>query len=400
MEKNNSKIFYWFSILWIGAMIAHCDSRSYYGLELFVTSFGFFYLINPQSKWALFIICIFQIASCWQQMPLADNHWLFASFVNIFILAYLISQKVNSKKKYGLELTGMFSGIRFVTLYVYLGAVFHKLNTGFFNSDVSCALIHGQTILKRYGYISSESRSLESTGIWGILFVFLLELAIPLLLINRKTWSLGILLGVLFHLSTHMRNFGSLAFATYILFVPEQLLFEYVNRMKKMCENTFGKLLDLRKIFITQVLAFTVLHVLAKNRIIPHDLIGISIQLWMCIVFVLTVDFLYFSFQKQIPALRKVIPEEWFYRTICLLFVLNSFSPYLGLKNGTSLAMWSNLNSTSQYGNHFFMPNDAFKIFSYVDSAEELKESSGFSYFEKKLISINTPLPAPEICRW
>jgi hypothetical protein len=57
------------------------------------------------------------------------------------------------------------------------------------------------------------------------------------------------------------------------------------------------------------------------------------------------------------------------------LLVLNSLSPYLGLKTESSFTMFSNLKTEGPYWNHAFIP-EAVKVFPYQDQLVRVTDSN------------------------
>jgi hypothetical protein len=382
----------WFLTFWLLGLIAHCDSRGFRGLELLVTVSSYTLLIMQASIMAYALVFVLQIVSCWQQMPFADNHWLFAAFVNTFLLVSLVRTRKNGTS-WDFDERSL-SGIRICALAVYVVAVLHKLNSGFFDPAVSCAVVHGEKTLAQFGWLEPGAGVFSQFGRVPIVALLLLELAIPFFLIQRRLWPVGVALGVLFHVMTHMPNFGTLMFAIYFLFIPKTAGLAFINRI----QERIGRI-DLSHLLIAFALLSTLVNAFGRTRWISSEILKMSIFFWMAAAIGLTLLALRYWMKEPLAQETKLLRTPGLLcGSLVMVFFVNGLSPYLGLKDSTSLAMWSNLNARKEGGNHFFISTAAFKIFPYVD--HEISHRSP-SWFEKKIVSVNTPhATSPEPCVW
>lgn len=372
----------WFVTLWCLGMIFHCASREFRGLELLVTAFATWAIITPDKKGVLLLLFATQIASWWQQMPASDNHWLFAAVVNLILSVSLMGTFFTSRKT--LFSAEALNTLRFCTLCLYGIAVLHKLNWAFLDPSVSCAIIHGEKTLRQNGWLTSDSVFLKGLGSWVIVGVLLLEASVPLFLALPRTWGIGIFLGMVFHISTHMPNFGSLVFAIYLLFIPEDI----VQKWNLKWLNSL----------IVAALLLVGLQILASNGYLHRFWLQFSVFSWMGASLLLALAILALFLRGSRTRDFSITPKISPYWVIVTLFILNGLSPYLGLKDSTSLAMWSNLNATRDLGNHLFISTRYFKVFPYVDTIESVTFPN---WLEKKLVSVNAAHhQVPEPCLW
>jgi len=63
-------------------------------------------------------------------------------------------------------------------------------------------------------------------------------------------------------------------------------------------------------------------------------------------------------------------------RLLTVLLVFNGLCPYVGLKTGSSFAMYSNLHTEGGICNHLFMPCGAIRIAHFQDDLVEILDSS------------------------
>jgi hypothetical protein len=115
----------------------------------------------------------------------------------------------------------MLAGLTTLCALTYLFAAFHKLNTGWFSRNVGASML--AAFLRPLGLPPAAETLLEAPVTYATPAV---ELALPFLLLLRRTRLLGCLLGLLFHLpmlTEGVMDFPTVVLAFYPLFLsPEQ----------------------------------------------------------------------------------------------------------------------------------------------------------------------------------
>lgn len=218
-----------FMMLWCGALIAHYDTRLAWErstLATLTTLLAFVGMFFTRSKLLMLAVLCLMLGGLIEKMPKTDNHWFFAGVISLGLILGIVVQTIKDRglaplRDDWLERTA--PALRMLVILLYFFAVFHKLNWDYFNPDVSCAVHFYERALRTPLMPSLEgeiSPGVRHLLIWGVLG---LEFSIPLFLLIPRTWFIGVMLGVLFHMLTaaFMRHFPSIMFATYFLFVPK-----------------------------------------------------------------------------------------------------------------------------------------------------------------------------------
>ncbi len=321
-------------------------------------------------------------------MPGVVNHWIFTAFVNLSILQVVVYQVVKTRTfviNKELLLENFAPVVRLELLVFYFFVVFHKLNSGFFTPEVSCAT----------EFLTAQ----DSTGVfirnWRFLalnahFTIVVETLIPILLIFRKTRYLGLLIGLVFHCLLGFNpkdgfyDFSSMIFATYLLFTTDKFTTEVYCLYKKLLvwKNNFKNRLTsfsfsrlggvVMLIFIVFGLLLVFVKVVGTGDFFRDFF-------WTAFNLVFIIPFLFAMLRTKNGSVERGknifrVPS-WTLLIFPVLVFLNGFSPYLGLKTENSFAMFSNLRTEGGKSNHYLIPASA-QIFDYQNDLVEVISSS------------------------
>lgn len=261
-----------------------------------------------------------------------------------------------------------FLRVAFITTFFL--AAFAKLNSDFFDATASCAV----------WIVESIPLMSVPQGLRGMLLVgaVVLEFAIPVLLLSRRTRGAAIVLGFGFHLVSAAAGhtaFSALAWAFYLLFLPPATLSRAValvrvrltgTRRRRLAEAARTPLLPIG-LGLMWVGAVAVLYAL------PAPLAYTAMR-WGA-------AFPYFLYAAAWAWLLLALRRHWLpapgegvslqVRHVVLvaglaLLVLNAASPYLGLKTKYSLTMFSNLQTEPGHWNHLVVP-ESVRVFDWQD---------------------------------
>lgn len=274
--------------------------------------------------------------------------------------------------------------VRIEVIILYFFVVFHKLNTGFFQTEVSCA-----TDL----YLSQNAYSLLpvtpfylNLSIW---FTIIIESLIPVLLCFRKTRLTGIIVGLMFHTVIAFNpyngfyDFSSMIFAVYFLFTDNffaakfkavyNKVAEFRIRLKEGLNDPFS-FVNLGMIVAIFVCAMMILYALTKEfeDFFRHIFWGIYSLSFIILAIYVFVSGKGKSEKENTPFFK--VPHPVFLLLPLIVF-LNGCSPYLGLKTENSFAMFSNLRTEGGISNHLFIPAGS-QIFNFQDELIEITGSS------------------------
>lgn len=351
-------------------------------------------LFFPRSVVVLAGFLLASLTFWWGRLPAVPNHILFEMFVHLTLLAAIAVAFV-TRKRNGTRLSAApvaslaFEQARPLVIaevvVMYLYTVIHKLNHDFFNPAVSCAVsMHHELAAVVPGVPDGE-------WTWWptILGTLLIELAIPLLFVSRRTRSFGLVLGLVFHhfLALHphggIYSFSGLLFALYALLLPDASLRWIGKRWQAapLAVRIVGPL------GIVGGFAATIFMQLSAYRggqgFMAANAIGYAawapLALLMAGVYVVALSV---SSQESsgvaVATTADGLPTSggpwqplWIFP---LLVVVNGACPYLDLKTTTAFSMFSNLRTEDGHNNHLFLPR--LPLFGYQDDLVEVLEAN------------------------
>jgi len=297
-------------------------------------------------------------------LPAASNHLVLALMVNLAlggaaIAALIVRRRTGAGRQESLDrwLQLVFTPVALTLMVVYFFGVFHKLNTSFFNPDVSCAGSLLRQGLSLQGISRAEIPggiivvSAVLTLVWEALI--LICLAVPRL----RRW--GILIGVLFHFLltwSQFYDFATFVFALYVLLLPRE---------------SFGRISNpdrWRSLAIAGWMISAGLSIAAHLSGSPTSPMGlrwhtIKVIFWMVAVMPIMLPLLKVSFFGDGPS----APRDWRRRPAWLLVVplvafFNGSTAYLGLKTVANYSMFSNLRTEEGRTNHLIAGVSALEV--------------------------------------
>ncbi len=345
-------------------------------------------LLRPRSLVALGATALAQLVRTLWSLPWVSNHALLASTVALTLLLAFVP--IRGRDRFGpAERERVFDDlappIRLSVIAVYGWTLFHKLNTGWLDPAGSCgaALYHGAA--QRFGLPDAPAAVVAI----GVLAPLAIELAIPLLLLSRRTRGIGVLALMLFHLSlaappTSFYRFSALMFALGFLFWPADAL----DRLRPAWERlaALASRRSLRRAARTAfALSVAVLAWRTDWTRGPHELplyrplhtsewspiaaaVGVG---WAALAVAMIGVFLFIVSERRARAPETAPLFAVRRRALwlpVLLIVLDGAGPYLGVKTETSFAMFSNLRTEGDRTNHLLIA----RALDWTDHADDL----------------------------
>ncbi|HEX2535948.1 MAG TPA: hypothetical protein VHK69_19540 [Chitinophagaceae bacterium] len=339
------------------------------GLHHFLLTAAALLLLQKSSSIARLVFFLtLQLYEAFKMMPQVSNHWIFTTFVNLTLVQVLFSEVIRSRsfrvsKHRFFETAAPILRIELIILYFF--AVFHKLNSGFFATDVSCAADFFKAQVPQW--LLPATDAVVWFNIYGTLVI---ESLIPLLLVFRKTRNLGLFIGFAFHclLAFNPLNgfydFSSIVFALYFVFTDASFTervnrFAFRVRQRKNGVKAYLQSLSFSPrnlaLFIGLILSIAGgMHLLSK--LFPDYF---RYVLWTVYSFGVIVLFA----QSWLVPSRLPAQERNYFKIARLAFVLmplvtflNGLCPYLGLKTENSFSMFSNLRTEGGVTNHYLVP--------------------------------------------
>ncbi|MBT1703952.1 hypothetical protein [Chryseosolibacter indicus] len=378
-----------FTVVWAIATLFHMAHSNLFTTQLvyvFLTLAAVGAVLKPSFN-ALLILVIVQLSDIFLRTPNFTNHWIFTAFVNLSIVQALL-YTIIKRRSFKISDEHFFDTfapiVRWEVIILYFFAVFHKLNSGFFAIDTSCAttLLQAQHIDR---FIPLNENALKANAF----FVIVIESLIPILLIIRKTRHLGIFIGIVFHcfLSYSSYNafydFSSTVVATYFLFMNSQAaqwIIEKFIAVKQAIKNYFVTYNVFKFILILSLFFFGVVIIYFLNKKFPTYKEFYLHFFWTLYTLIILGTFLGFVFSHAkaiVPATNSAILkiQNTFLSVFPFLVFLNGMCPYLGLKTEISFAMYSNLRTEGGISNHYIIPA-SFQIFNFQRETVEIISSS------------------------
>ena len=341
------------------------------------------------------IFAVFSSANFWVEIPQVTNHLYAITLINLGFLVHASIGAIRGRRggaDYGPAVGEEFgTTVRAVMIGLYFIAAFHKLNAGFFDVELSC----GPYIYTHVGRL-----------FWGvfpplgtlprILFIYgalLAEFGIPLLLLSRSTRRAGIVFGLLFHLFLGARypSFSTLAYASYVYFLPPVLVSRWVEAGSRLVILGISGKWWFRLAAAGFPVFLFVLHKVAGWR--GHH------WGWMLVFTIVVPAALVLLLRSRREDWRipdaTAAPDPWTGRVIpgalVALLVVNGLGPYMGFKTATALSMYSNLR-TEQTSNHLLIPKGSLQVVDWQDDLVRIRSATVEPYRRYAAEGVSLPL--------
>ncbi|MEC8783270.1 MAG: hypothetical protein VXY07_10620 [Planctomycetota bacterium] len=357
----------------------------------------------PGSTIALAVFLASSIFHWFTLVPRVPNHIFFEMLVHLTLLSSLGLSLLKSRQQNASETSGgrssSFANTAFnlarpymITelIILYLFTVIHKLNYDFFDPEVSCA------VSMHHDVAASVPGIPEGPWTWWptIIGTILIELAIPMLFIARRTRSFGLFLGIGFHLFLALHphggiySFTGLLFTLYFLLLPDSAEDWLTSRLAKI--PRLGRI-GFKCVVLTGFFLTVYLQTVAGREGKPfEDLNAIGFMAWLPLALLIAgVYILALIFGPRNEHDAKVSSDRsnnltepklgrllWIFP---ILVLINGSSPYLGLKTTTAFSMFSNLRTEGGQSNHFFLSN--IGLFKYQEDLVEVVDSNDAQFW-------------------
>ena len=338
----------WFQRLWGVAVIAHLVGNpasgqlvgaiTALGLVSFATGLlAVAAVLRPDDRRLLWSLSAAVPLIGWLEAPVLSNHWLLASVISITLL-------VSQALRYGWPWFATVSRAMLLAFYGFV--VLAKLNSAFFDSAVSCAVVYANQSLGAIGVSPISPDSVPATLLPFV--VVGVEVAIPVLLLRSSTRFAGVVLGLAFHglisfdLGQHFYDFTAVMF-------PLLLLWSHGDRLDRL-----GEYLPERTQLVAGVtlVLFVVSSVLPSTRLTSVLLDQGFFLVWIPFALALTVFVAYGTRQGVDVTYRPANVIGW---VLVAVVAVNGLAPYLEVKTANSWNMYSNLAIVNGDSNHLLI---------------------------------------------
>ncbi len=363
------------AFLWAFATLVHQGHMGYMVAladDTPMTLAAVWVLFHPNCLRGFVILLIIQFASFTLQMPNVSNHTVFLWIAIISVLLCLARLQLHEKSN-PVSRTHMYSDIakvlRVELILLYIIATVAKINWTYMDPDLSSCVALLDLLRERID-IFPDSIYTRFAVIYGSL---LAELSLPAFLLFSRTRKFGLLFGWTFHLFLGIAGYGdfsSVVFLFYSLFTPN----DFPARLNSVYKEfpTFRKItlwikfpVIERKLITALMVGFLILAFVGQlNRM---GIAGSSNSIQIItkeITFILWLGFSFFFALSYYLAMRvgDYHPQRYSFAKMLrpvfiigpLLMVLNSITPYVGLKTEFSFTMFSDLLTEGDEWNSIF----------------------------------------------
>lgn len=299
------------------------------------------------------------------RLPVASNN---KTITAVFCLSLLLSSGVLFQKhrSFGTNFReDLYNSLRLVArlilLIMYFYGIFHKINTGFMDPTVSCAVGLYKPLAAPFGLENNLAGRY-----FAIATTFIVEGIAIISLLWRRWFAIGLILSLPFHyiipisaFSWYM-DFSSLVFALYVLTIPREVagdLYAFVQRHAVLpLREWMGRIGTLVPFALLAALAAIMILILSQahpGRPALMLLHSMFILIWSVFGGAVMLALIWavlghLPYNGTGPARQSawigIIPG---------LFFLSCLSPYFGLKTESSINMFSNLHTEGGYSNHY-----------------------------------------------
>jgi hypothetical protein len=304
------------------------------------------------------------VATAWSEAPDLAEHWLLVALVDVAILVSVAVGALRRRFADRVDLAErLFPTARLCLLGAYAFAAFAKLNDGFLDRRVSCAVVRFRDATSSLGL---ESLQLDGTA-WleraVILGVLAVSAAVPVLLLLRRVRWIGVVLALGIHVLVGLDRSEPFFDASAAMVA---LLSLFLPAAGPWAAERFGSVrarLALRGprlplwLRLALVLGPTALGLaVAADRLAPETGRDVGWWAWQgcAVVAVVAVARLLGQARSSYPV--RMLPHHALYALVPLLVALNGLAPYLEVKTGAAWTTYANLRTVDGETNHLLVP--------------------------------------------
>lgn len=313
-------------------------------------------LVRPARDLPLMLLAVIGLITAWLEMPTLGNHWLVAAFVDLALLLSALGTLRDGKISRDRLAEAFLPAARWCLVLFYSFAAFSKLNSAFFDTAVSCSSYYFDETARSLGFNTPLA---VGAGGLGRLLPFVtasIEMSIPILLLNRRTRVLGVVLGLCFHSLIALDrmhlfvDFSSVLAAMFILFLPASFTTSALGFLRRkgaqlliLWTTVAGLSLGAQWIGRGNTLAYLTF---GEGRLFIWYIFDATIVLGVVTWLVRhrsQANERQFILRSKGPIWLAVVPA---------LLVLNGLLPYVELRTAYVYTMYSNLRMVDGMSNH------------------------------------------------
>ncbi|MET0903347.1 MAG: HTTM domain-containing protein [Acidimicrobiales bacterium] len=386
-----------FSVMWALAAVWHLLGNPLTASEpsqlLLVVGAGAV-LWQPGRVGPLVVLAVGGVVTMWSEAPVLGNHWALAALVDVALLLAVAVGVVRRRWYDATDLADRFLPVaRLCLLGFYFFASFAKLNSAFFDRSVSCATFYFRESTDSMGLSALQLDGAPGLEWAVIVATAVIELAIPWLLVFRRTRHLGVVVGLAFHAvlaldRTHQFfDFSSVLAALFVLFLPSAFGVWVAERVGSVRARL---LLRHERAPGWVHLVLVTLPVLAGMAVVfdlltPREALRLGWWPWQVYAVLLLGATLRFLGQRPpAPDRRALRVGHVVFLLVPLMVVANGLTPYLELKTGFGWNMYANLRTVDGETNHYLIPRTLPVTGAQADLVQILdSDDAGLRYYRE-----------------
>jgi hypothetical protein len=353
-----------FSLLWaLAASLHHLEAQPLAGLPLYPCVILLW--LFPERLWALASFAVAHTALLSLDLPAAANHSVLALMVNACLLLGCVQTLRHnhpaSRRRHLWE--SVRGPVQAIVAVVYFCAVFHKLNSAFFDPEVSCATSQVAKMFELHGF--AEPPETLSVFSFTSYLTVIVEVAIAVCLLWPRFSSVGATLGLLFHTGlgwAQFFDFATVVFALYLFFLPWEVMQSNIDRLPRWAGACF--VVCLLAVCTTSFY----FHGMRQSPVIfAWSQWSLQADTLICLFWTLMVWPILWPIFCRGEGWRG--GRRWTGAVLAWLMPLlalgNGATSYLGLKTVANYSMFSNLRTEGGQTNHFLIPAGQFFVADY-----------------------------------
>jgi hypothetical protein len=329
-------------------------------------------LLRPGSKRIFIVLICAMLVDAWLRAPMQSNHTILKNFL---LLAFLGSGIWHGLK--GSQFWEFFRDAvpvgRVLLLVMYFFGVFHKINEGFLDPSVSCAVALWERM--PWPLYLLDHPAIHYLTIYG---TFVVEAAIVVMLLVPKFRHLGIVLGIGFHgllaLSGYAMYpaFSTLTVALHVLYLSPAQAQHIVG------SDPFRGLVKGLASWRGALLLPAIMVLIGWFAIIGN--FNLVALVWLILALLVAWVILFpggrMPSRSDEPAGTLLWSRLGWLNLIGALFFVSCALPYAGIKTAQSMNMFSNLRIEGGINNHLIMRHVPMP-FGYLADFVEIRGAEG-----------------------
>lgn len=315
-------------------------------------------LARPAHNVPLILVAMLGLITAWQEAPTLGNHWLLVAFVDLPLLLSALSTSRDGNINRD-RLAKVFLPLaRWCLVLFYSFAAFSKLNSAFFDTAVSCSTYYFDETIRSMGF--TTPLAVGAGGVARLLpfITVMTELSIPILLTNRRTRIVGVVVGLGFHSLIALDrlhlfvDFSSVLAALFVLFLPVRFSVSALGFLK-------GKGALLVTLWATGAGLVLVAQWIGNNDFVYLVFLEGRLFIWYVFDATLLLGVVIWLTRHRGEVLERPFTlrgkgATWL-AVVPALLVLNGLLPYFELRTGYAYTMYSNLRMVDGNSNHFIV---------------------------------------------